>query len=244
MAQYICRYRKGERARWISHLDVKRTLERAMRRAELPLALTQGHNPHPRLSLGPPLPLGATSDAEMVTVHLTEALDPDQLKQRLNSQSPPGLEMLTVWTVPTYRRKETLGEIDVAEYMVTVTGDIDAEAVRAEVRRLLDRSEIIVERGGERPERRVDIRPLLYHLEVTSADTNGLVLHMRLGTGSRGGVRPQEVVNLLGLDVETEAVRYHRTALYAKSQGPARRQPGIARAWTRKRDGRMRSSRP
>lgn len=241
MAQYICRYRKGEQVRWISHLDVKRTLERAMRRAELPLALTQGHNPHPKLSLGPPLPLGATSDAEMVTLHLTETLDPDQLKQRLNSQSPPGLEVLTVWAVPTYRKKETLGEIDVAEYMVTVTGGVDAEAVRAEVRRLLDRSEIIVERGGERPERTVDIRPLLYHLEVISTDISGLVLRMRLGTGSRGGARPQEVVHLLGLSPETQAVRYHRTALYAKSQEPSRRRPGMAHAWTRKRDGRMRS---
>jgi radical SAM-linked protein len=244
VAQYICRYRKGEQVRWISHLDVKRTLERAMRRARLPLTLTQGHNPHPKLSLGPPLPLGATSDAEMVTVHLTEALDPDQLKQRLNSQSPPGLEVLTVWAVPSYRKKETLGEIDVAEYVVTVTGRVDAEALRAGVGRLLDRSEITVERGGERPERRVDIRPLLYHLEVMSTDTSGLVLRMRLGTGSRGGVRPQEIVHLLGLDAETQPVRYHRTALYAKSQGPARRRPGMAHAWTRKRDGRMRSSRP
>ena len=60
MAQLVCRYRKGNPVRWISHLDLKRTLERAMRRAQLPLALSQGHNPHPRISFGPPLPLGAT----------------------------------------------------------------------------------------------------------------------------------------------------------------------------------------
>ncbi|MBE9566917.1 MAG: DUF2344 domain-containing protein, partial [Proteobacteria bacterium] len=63
MAQLVCRYRKGNEVRWLSHLDVKRTLERAMRRAELPLVLTRGYNPHLKLSLGPPLPLGATGDA-------------------------------------------------------------------------------------------------------------------------------------------------------------------------------------
>lgn len=59
-----------------------------MRRAQLPLALTQGHNPHPKLSLGPPLPVGVTGEAELLAVHLDTALSPDVVKERLNSQLP------------------------------------------------------------------------------------------------------------------------------------------------------------
>ena len=115
MAQFICCYRKGEEARWISHLDLKRTLERAMRRAALPLALTQGHNPHPKLSFGPPLPMGATGEAELLAIQLYQAMSPNEVKERFNAQLPPGLQIVEVWSAPPQKKKETFGEVDVAE---------------------------------------------------------------------------------------------------------------------------------
>jgi len=233
MAQVVCRYRKGEQVKWISHLDVKRTLERAMRRAELPLTLTQGHNPHPKLSLGPPLPLGATSDAELLTVHLEGAMDPWHLKERLNAQLPAGLEVLESWVVPGYRKKETFGEVDIAEYRVTVRGGPNAEAARSKVTELMARPELMVQRGGERPERTVDLRPLVIGLEVVGAGDGGIELRMRLRTGSHGGARPQEIVELLGIDTESALVTYHRSALYASAREPARPAAGLTRRWTR-----------
>ncbi len=127
MGQFICRYRKGDEVRWISHLDLKRTLERAMRRAELPLELTKGHNPHPKLSFGPPLPLGATGEAELLALHLSEATGPAEVKERLNRQLPPGLEVIEAWAVPAHRKKETFGEVDVAEYRITIADGSDGQ---------------------------------------------------------------------------------------------------------------------
>jgi len=225
VGQYVCRYRKGEQVRWLSHLDVKRTLERAMRRAELPLELTKGHNPRPKLSLGPPLPLGATGEGELLALHLSAPMDPGELKARLNAQLPAGLEVVDAWSLPGYRKKETFGEVDVAEYEVRVRAGWEEADLSARISELLARQELVVQRGGERPERVVDVRPHILSVRVTEAGEKEAALLMRLRTGSHGGARPQEVLSLLGVD-EGRVVRCHRTGLYASAkEAPARPRP-------------------
>ena len=234
MAQFVCRYRKGEQARWISHLDVKRTLERALRRAGLPLALTLGHNPRAKLSFGPPLPLGATGEGELLTLHLKEAMDPGDIKDRLGAKLPSGLEMVEVWHVPTYRKKETLGDIDVAEYEVRARGVVGIDELRSRIEQLLHETELVVARGGERPERNVDIRPHLLNLEARELAGGDVALDMRLRTGSHGGARPHEVAALLGLD-EEHVIRYHRARLYASAKTQAPGRAGLRRRWRQAR---------
>jgi radical SAM-linked protein len=241
VAQLICRYRKEEKVRWISHLDLKRTLERAMRRAELPLALSQGHNPHPRVSFGPPLPMGATGEAELLAIQLDQATDPGTVKARLNAQLPPGLSIVEVWAAPAHKRKETFGEVDVAEYQIIVTGEVDGEDARAGVGRLLEAERLVVQRGGERPEREVDLRPLLLSLQVVRAEAGEVELHARLKTGSHGGARPQEIVSLLGLEEADRVVRYHRVGLHASAEVSAPRSGGVWRRWSRSRGSRERN---
>ena len=70
-------YHKGEAVRFVSHLDVQRTLHRAFRRAKAPLAYSAGFNPHPELSFASALPTGASSDCEWFEVELTEDMAPD-----------------------------------------------------------------------------------------------------------------------------------------------------------------------
>ena len=241
MAQFVCRYRKGDDVRWISHLDLKRTLERAMRRAELPLELTEGHNPHPKLSFGPPLPLGATGEAELLALRLREATSPAEVKERLNRQLPAGIEIVETWAVPGHKKKETFGELDVAEYRITVSGCFEREEIAARVGKLLESEELLVRRGGKRPEREVDLRPMILSLEVAAA-SDGVELHARLQTGSHGGARPQEVVELLGLGDEDGLVSYRRTGLYASSAMSRPRPGGVWRRWARSRSDPERSS--
>jgi radical SAM-linked protein len=221
VAQIVLRYRKGEQVRWISHLDLKRTLERAMRRARLPLALTQGHNPHPKLSLGPPLPLGVSSDAELLALHLAEAISPAEVKERLNAQLPEGLEVLEAWAIPGYRKRETFGEIEAAEYLATLRGPHDKADLQARVEKILAEPDLTVQRGGERPERTVNVRPLILGLDIVEPSPGEIAIRMRLRTGSHGGARPQEIVSFLGL-AEEDIAAYHRSGLYAlPKQTPA-----------------------
>ncbi len=220
MPQYVLRYRKGEALRWISHLDLKRTLEYAMRRARLPLELTQGHNPRPKLSFGPPMPLGATGEAELLAVYLTEAWTPERLKERLASQLPLGLELVDSWVVPGYKKKETFGDIDLAEYRVAVEDEVSIEELRDRVRDLLGREEVVVARGGERPERSVDLRPMILSLKAEDRGPGRVEVSMRLRTGSHGGARPQEVLALLGVDDARSLVHITRVGIYAGAEAP------------------------
>ncbi len=241
MAQFVCRYRKAEQVRWISHLDLKRTLERAMRRAALPLELTKGYNPHPKLSLGPPLPLGATGEAELLALHLRESMDPGELKERLNRQLPPGLEVVEAWILPGHRKKETFGNVDVADYRIVVSNGMDGEELGDRVRRLMESESLPIRRGGDRPEREVDVRPHILSLEIAREEPHEIELHALLKTGSHGGVRPQEVVSLLKLDESGRVVRYHRAGIYASAEEPAAHRTGVWRRWTRARASRGRS---
>jgi radical SAM-linked protein len=234
MAQFICRYRKAEKVRWISHLDLKRTLERAMRRAELPLELTHGYNPRPKLSYGPPLPLGATGEAELLALHLSEAMGPDELKRRLNGQLPRGLEIVEAWALPGHRKKETFGNVDVAEYLITIPHG-NEEDLRSRVRKVLATEELIVQRGGNRPEREVNVRTHILGLDVTRGDEERVEIRARLRTGSHGGARPQEIVALLGVDGQKSPVWYHRTGLYAAAEPPSPHTGGVWRRWSRSR---------
>ena len=82
-------YHKGPSLAFISHLDVQRTLQRAMRRAGIPLAFSQGFNPHPKLSFASALATGQTSDAEWFEAELSEDVEPEAFVSRVNGVLPP-----------------------------------------------------------------------------------------------------------------------------------------------------------
>ena len=82
--------------RFISHLDLMRTFMRALRRADLPLKITQGFNPHPKLSIKRALKLGLESENEEATVVLKAKVEPQEFKERLQRQLPEGIELSDV----------------------------------------------------------------------------------------------------------------------------------------------------
>jgi radical SAM-linked protein len=189
------------------------------------------------LSFGPPLSVGITGSAELFTVHLDSTLAPDALKERLNAQLPAGLRILEAWVLPGYRKKETFGEIDVAEYEATV-GDISADEVSARISELLAREQLMVQRGGDKgdkPERSIDVRPFIVTLSVMGSTNGGIGLRMRLKTGSHGGARPQEIVELLRLHEGDGPIRCHRTGLYASQQDAPRPAAQVRRRWSQTR---------
>lgn len=83
--------------RFISHLDLMRTFSRALRRADLPVKITEGFNPHIKLSIKRALKLGLESDSEEATVALKLPVSPDEFRQRLQTQLPKGIEIKSVF---------------------------------------------------------------------------------------------------------------------------------------------------
>ncbi|PIW40369.1 MAG: hypothetical protein COW22_02130, partial [Chloroflexi bacterium CG15_BIG_FIL_POST_REV_8_21_14_020_46_15] len=76
MQRLRVRFGRGEEVKFIAHLDIVRFWERAFRRAEIPLAYSQGFTPHPRISLAAPLPVGVTSEFELMDVWLKQWMPP------------------------------------------------------------------------------------------------------------------------------------------------------------------------
>ena len=103
-SERICRLRiqfaKTGSMALLSHLDLMRLLERALRRSGLPISFTGGFHPLPRVQIALALPLGAEADGEWMDMEFTEALDPLQLQQGLQPLLPPGITLLSVAEVP------------------------------------------------------------------------------------------------------------------------------------------------
>lgn len=90
----IARFEKGEAVRFVSHLDIQRTFQRAFRRANIPLAYSQGFNPHPLLSFATALSLGYTSEAEWFDVKLAQDMCSDAFRDAVNAVLPGGFRIL------------------------------------------------------------------------------------------------------------------------------------------------------
>ena len=90
------RYAKRGRMRFCSHRDIQRALERALRRADLPMAYSAGFTPHPRISYANAAPTGAASEAEYLELALTRRCGPDWVRDLLDAEMPVGLDVVEV----------------------------------------------------------------------------------------------------------------------------------------------------
>ncbi|HVV20074.1 MAG TPA: TIGR03936 family radical SAM-associated protein, partial [Pseudonocardiaceae bacterium] len=88
------RYAKRGKLRFTSHRDVARAFERALRRAGVPMAFSQGFSPHPKVSWVGAAPTGAASEAEYVEIQVTERVDPQALRTAVDAALPPGLDVV------------------------------------------------------------------------------------------------------------------------------------------------------
>ena len=99
MQKIKVKYRKGEEIKFISHRDLMRAFQRALRRTGLPVAYSQGFNPHMKISWGNALKVGAVSDGEAAEIQFEGWIKPNELKEALNRQLPGGLEILDAFLV-------------------------------------------------------------------------------------------------------------------------------------------------
>lgn len=116
------KFKKNREVRFISHLSLAKTLRQAVCRAGLPIAYSHGFNPHQKISLCHPLPLGMRSDSEFADLILTEKIEAEELKTKLNKKLPTGIEILEAKEVPL-QSKSLAALADAASYEITL-GDV------------------------------------------------------------------------------------------------------------------------
>ena len=136
MQRLRLRFSRGPELKYISHLDLMRAWERAFRRAKLPLAYSQGFTPHPRISLAAPLPLGVTSDAEMMELYLTRWLSTQTFLSMVGAQIPPGLGISEVWIIGE-QAPSLQSQVSFAGYRVGISQEISLAELKEKAGHLL-----------------------------------------------------------------------------------------------------------
>lgn len=197
------RFHKGGDLRLIGHKDLMRCFERMMRRADLPIRWTQGFNPHPRLALALPLPLGMVGSDEVAEFELEGTVAADNVHERLVQQAPPGLRILRTLAVPA----QIKAHVCRAGYRVLLpaTGH---EGLGDRIAALCNQPQYWVERTRPKA-RRFDLKPFLDALHF-----DGESLDMILKVTPTGAARPEEVLEALGLgDPVHDGVVFHRFLL-------------------------------
>lgn len=156
------RYAKRGRLRFSSHRDFQRALERALRRAAVPMAYSAGFTPHPKVSYANAAPTGTASEAEYVELSVTRRVDPEALREALDSALPPGLDVLEVVQAAPGALAERL---EASDWEIVLPG-VRPQVLSAALVLLLARREVTVERLMKTGIRRFDARAPIVLAEV------------------------------------------------------------------------------
>lgn len=218
-------YVKGERLRFISHLDLMREMERTFRRADIPMLFSEGFAPRPRISAGPPLALGWTSESEWVDVVLEGSWSDDALAgvlAALNRRATSGLEFFAAAAMPPDAASLN-ASIVASTYVATFPAPpfaVTLGELESAVAGFMALPEVLVVRENKRRTRTVDIRSLVQEVTVVG---DGQIL-LALATGSDGSVKPTEVLQAaLGLqETQVPLIQIHKLATtLAAGEDPA-----------------------
>ena len=192
--RYRITFTRDRTVRFVGHLDLAKTWERVLRRADLPVAFSQGFHPLPKITFASALPVGCTSEAEVMDVVLTEPIAPSDMAARLAPALPAGIAIASITEVPL-NAPALQAALRWAEYVVTVETDETREQVESKVQTFLAAPSLMRERRGKS----YDLRPLALSLIVKAVSASSAQIAMRLSADANAGTgRPDEVLAALG----------------------------------------------
>jgi radical SAM-linked protein len=224
-------FQKVGELKFLSHLELMRAFARAMRRAGIPLAFTQGFNPQPRLSLAQALAVGIEGLGELGEVELSRRMEPEEMLDAWNRQLPPELKILRAWEAPLNGPSLSAG-VRSAVYQIQLTPNgwdrtvLTAVGTQEACSAFLEQVSIPVEVTKKGKTVVLDARPLLQEF-TSAADRGSPAWLMRLRVGPAGSVKPAVVMrSFLGrrvppgdLDRMVSSLRIARTVLAVEGQG-------------------------
>ncbi len=191
--------------RYTGHLDLHKLWERAARRAELPLAYSQGFHPQPKMNIAAALPLGFSSRCEVLDMRLEHDIQLDGLREKLQGTLPTGIQVTSVESVD--ERAPTLQtQVVSAEYEVSLAEAGFGSDVKRKIESVLESESIV----RTRREKEYDLRPLIEAMDLLDGK---IVMKLAAREGATG--RPEEVLDMLGIAFED--TRIERTSLIFQS---------------------------
>ena len=208
------KYRRGEEVKYISHLDIMRLWQRALNRAGISLAYSEGFHPHPKISLAAPLAIGVTSQAELMDITLTRQVSPHFFTAAVTRQLPAGFEILQV--VPIAETLPSLqSQLRFAEYTVELATEKGQPELASAIASLLSLENLPWQHQRDTGPRHYDLRALIDDIWLLDCQDRLCNIGMRLRCDSGGSGRPEQVSAALGFTEPPKSV--HRTKLILKS---------------------------
>jgi len=188
--------------RFISHHDTLRMFRRALARAGIPVRFSEGFNPHPRLNIPLPRPVGVASGAELLVVELSKPVETDEAHARLSRHLPKGIRLTGVRKIEAGERPNALE----ARYQLD-TGDSPADHLAVRVRHILESDVVEVERFNPKkgPRRMINVRPYVKEMHLAGQTVVFTLLITRSGTA-----KPAEIAALLGYNPDSINHRIRR----------------------------------
>jgi len=179
------RYSRGDEVKYISHLDLMRTFERALRRTDIAVAYTGGFNPRMKLVFGLPLPVGMTSEAEYADIDTDEEINPEDFLEKLNSQLPSGLKVLEAAVKKDSRN--IMASIAAAQYEITISvGNVKTvREIHDAIMGFISQDKILAEKESKNRTAIVDIKPLILNVSLYAGTENTYKLR-DIGNNSAG----------------------------------------------------------
>lgn len=201
--------------KFIGHLDVMRYFQKAIRRAGIDIAYTEGLSPHMIMSFASPLGVGLTSDAEYMDIELRTPVSSREAIDALNRVGVEGIHVTGFWEVPEGKANKAMTLVAAADYTLRFRqGYAPKGDWQSHISHFFAQKEILVWKKTKKSEKEVDIRPMIYEMSV-----NGGVVFMKLAAGSVANLKPELVMDayLKSIGIEPVPLSYeiNRCEVYA-----------------------------
>lgn len=209
------KFKKYGPIRFIGHLDVMRFFQKAIRRAGIDVAYSQGFSPHQIMAFAAPLGVGITSNGEYMDIEVHSIVSCQDVQEWLNQASVPGIEVTSVKILPE-NASNAMASVAAAAYTVRFReGKAPETDLAAILPQFLDKETILVTKETKKSSREVDLKPGIYHLSFEE-DT----LAMLVDASSGGNIKPIQVVEAIlteaGEKLQENALLVTREEVYAR----------------------------
>ncbi len=194
----MIKFTKESEIKFISHLDLMRTLQRAIRRAELPVEYSKGFNPHMNLSIAQPLSVGVYSEGEYMDLVLREEMEEREIMDKLNKSCPRGIRILSVHKVIQKGDKkvpQAMALIDAASYTIKIKYN-SLDKLEKSMKELLNMPQWVTVKKSKKGEKEVDIKALIKDFKYWIKD-DYLVIKTTIACGSKENLSAELISNYI-----------------------------------------------
>lgn len=189
-------YKKGY-AKFVSHLDLMKMFQRIFKIAEVDIAFSQGFNPHPKMSIAYPLPVGNTSDEEYIDIQLNSEPDYEKIVTQINSAMPMDIKITKAW-----EPKENMNLLCFSKYTVKGSLTHSVDNLEKLIYGFLQRQDIVIAKKTKKGVSDADIKPWIKELKLLENSDKDFVLQMVLSTGEKANLKAVSVLEALSKYIE------------------------------------------